>query len=77
MDTPYKVGDDVLASREQTGENHEAAKVIDTYALLISGETRPIVVVEFADGERVRLNPNGPDLQPAPEPEAEDEAGGS
>jgi hypothetical protein len=79
MDIPYKVGDNVLASREQTGENHEEGTVIDAYSLLIGPETRPIVVVEFADGERVLLNPIGDDVRPVPEPEGKsgDEGDGS
>ncbi len=72
----YKVGDRVLASRAQDGENHEEGTVVDAHSLIIGDETRPIVVVEFEDGQRVYLTATGPDVLPVvseeDEPEAED-----
>jgi len=75
MDNPYKVGDRVLASREQNGEDHEEGTVVDAYTLLIGPETHPIVVVELSDGEQVRLNSVGPDVLPLPEPEVAETGG--
>jgi hypothetical protein len=75
MDNPYKVGDRVLASRAQDGENHEDAKVVDAYSLIIGGEERPMVVVEFPDGPRAWVTANGPDVMPAPEADDEAEEG--
>ena len=48
-DNPYSVGDRVLVSRAQNGEDHEEAVVRDAHVLLIGEETRPIVIVEAAD----------------------------
>jgi hypothetical protein len=81
MDNPYNVGDAVLASRAEDGENHEEAKVVDAYSLIIGPEERPMVCVEFPDGHRSYLRADGPDVLPVEEPEAEtepdgDEAGG-
>jgi len=73
MENPYKVGDRVLASRAQDGENHEEATVVDAYSLIIGGDESPMVCVSFDDGERVYLRPDGPDVQPLPEPEADGE----
>jgi hypothetical protein len=73
MEIPYKVGDRVLASRAQDGENHEEASVVDAYSLIIGGDEQPMVCVLFDDGERVYLRPDGPDVQPMPEPEDEAE----
>ena len=65
----FKVGDTVLASRAQDGENHEQAQVVDSYSLIIGDETRPMVCVVFDDGERVYLTAREPDVKPMPEPE--------
>jgi len=69
----YRVGDRVLASRAQDGENHEEGTVVDAHTLLIGEETRPIVVVEFEDGKREFFTATEPDILPvAAEEEAED-----
>jgi len=72
MDNPYKVGDRVLAARAQDGQNHEEATVVDAYTLIMGPEERPMVCVEFPDGERVYLQANGDDVQTVAleEPEA-------
>ncbi len=66
---PYKVGDRVLASRTQDGENLEEGTVVDAYVLLISGESRSTVAVEFADGQRAYLTAAEPNVRPLPPPE--------
>ena len=73
----YKVGDRVLASRAQDGENHEEGMVVDAHQFMIGEETRPIVVVEFEDGKREFFTATEPDILPVvseQEPE-EEEAG--
>jgi len=72
IQNPYAVGDTVLASRSEDGENHEEAKVVDAYSLIIGEEERPMVCVEFPDGVRVYLRSDGADVRPAEEPEEED-----
>src|SRR4051794_36658688 len=73
----YSVGDKVDASRAENGEDHERAVVIDSYELLIGEERRPMVVVEFGDGERKYMTAATPNVLPvyeedeAAEPEAE------
>ena len=70
----YKVGDRVLASRAQDGENHEEGTVVDAHSLIIGEETRPIVVVEFEDGKREFFTATEPDILPVvSEEESEDE----
>jgi hypothetical protein len=80
IQNPFSVGDEVLASRAQDGENHEPAKVVDAYSLIMGGDETPMVVVQFPEGDRAYLRADGPDVRPAdPEPEAgegEGEAGG-
>jgi hypothetical protein len=71
------IGERVLVSRAQDGENHEEATVVDYYELLIEGDSIPSVVVDFDDGERVYLTAREPnvltiDLE-EPEPEWEEE----
>jgi len=68
----YKVGDRVLASRAQDGENHEEATVVDAYTLLIGEEVRPMVRVRFEDGELVFLTATEPDVRPIVSEEAEE-----
>jgi len=75
IQNPYAVGDRVLASRAEDGENHEEAKVVDAYGLIIGGDESAMVVVEFADGQRSYLRADGPDVRPLPEPGEEDPAG--
>jgi hypothetical protein len=71
----YKVGDRVLASRAQDGENHEEGTVIDAHTLMMGDETRPIVVVEFEDGKREFFTATEPDVLPVVlEVEPEEEA---
>jgi hypothetical protein len=74
----YKVGDRVLASRAQDGENHEEGTVIDAHTLMIGEETRPIVVVEFEDGKREFFTATEPDILSvvAEEEEAEESEDG-
>jgi hypothetical protein len=71
----YKVGDRVLASRAQDGENHEEGTVVDAHQLIIGEETRPIVAVQFEDGKREFFTATEPDILPVvseEEPEEED-----
>jgi hypothetical protein len=75
IENPYAVGDRVLASRAEDGENHEEAKVVDSYGLIIGGDESAMVVVEFADGQRSYLRADGPDVRPLPAPEEEGAAG--
>jgi len=58
----FSVGDDVLASREESGENHEPGKVVDSYELIMGEKRRPVVVVEFEDGERKYLTAAPPNV---------------
>ena len=69
IENPFSVGDAVLASRDQDGQNHEEAKVIDAYSLIMGGDEQPMVCVEFSDGQRVYLRSDSPDVLPVPEPE--------
>jgi len=69
---PYKLGDQVLASRAQDGSDHEEATVVDVYSLLMSGDEIPMVVVEFSDEKRAWLKVEGPDVMPKPVEEDED-----
>jgi hypothetical protein len=75
IENPYAVGDRVLASRAEDGANHEEAKVVDAYGLIIGGDESVMVVVEFADGQRSYLRADGPDVRPLPGPEEEGAAG--
>jgi hypothetical protein len=71
IENPYAVGDSVLASRSEDGENHEEATVVDAYGLIIGPEERPMVCVEFPDGQRAYLRADGPDVRPIAQPDAE------
>jgi hypothetical protein len=71
MISPYKVGDTVLASRAEDGQNHEEAQVVDVYSLIIGEEERPMVCVLFPDGQRSYLRSDSPNVLAPPEPEAE------
>jgi hypothetical protein len=75
IENPYAVGDRVLASRAEDGADHEEAKVVDAYGLIIGGDESAMVVVEFADGQRSYLRADGPDVRPLPGPEEGDAAG--
>ena len=72
----YSVGDKVDASRAENGENHERGVVIDSYELIIGEERKPMVVVEFQDGERKYMTAATPNVLPVYEEdeEAEEEA---
>ena len=69
IENPFAVGERVLASRAEDGENHEEAKVVDAYGLIIAGDEWPMVAVEFGDGKRSYLRADGPDVRPLPQPE--------
>jgi hypothetical protein len=69
----YKVGDRVLASRAQDGENHEEGTVVDAHQLIIGEETRPIVAVQFEDGKREFFTATEPDILPVVSEEEPDE----
>ena len=71
----YKVGDRVLASRAQDGENHEEGTVVDAHSLIIGPETRPIVIVLFEDGKREYFTATEPNILPVPEEEEDTENG--
>ena len=51
-------------SRAETGEDHERAVVIDSYELIIGEERKPMVVVEFEDGERKYMTAATPNVLP-------------
>jgi hypothetical protein len=69
IENPYRVGDLLLASRAEDGRSHEQATVVDAYVLIIEGDERPMVCVEFSDGARVYLRADGPDVKPRPSPD--------
>jgi hypothetical protein len=69
IQNPFSVGDRVLASRTEDGENHEEAKVVDAYSLIMGEEEWPMVCVEFPDGKRSYLRSDSADVRPLPEPE--------
>jgi hypothetical protein len=71
-DRRYFVGERVMVSRAQDGENHEEATVVDFYELLIEGDKLPSVVVDFDDGERLYLTAREPNVLPI-DPDADDE----
>ena len=60
----YSVGDKVLVSRAETGEDHEPGVVIDSYELIIGEERKPMVVVEFEDGDRKYITAATPNVLP-------------
>jgi hypothetical protein len=74
-DRRYFVGERVLVSRAQDGEDHEEATVVDFYELLIEGDKLPSVVVDFDDGERLYLTAREPNVLPIDleEPELDDD----
>jgi hypothetical protein len=75
-DRRYMVGERVLVSRAENGEDHEEATVVDFYELLINKESIPSVVVDFDDGERKYMTAKEPNVMPFDEdqePEWEDE----
>jgi hypothetical protein len=69
------IGERVLVSRAQDGEDHEEATVVDYYVLLIEGNSTPSVVVDFDDGERLYLSAEEPNVKRMPDPENEVEPG--
>jgi hypothetical protein len=71
----YSVGDKVLVSRDESGENHEPGNVIDSYELIIGEERRPVVVIEFEDGERKYMTATTPNVLPVEPEEDESEEG--
>ena len=71
-DRRYIVGERVLASRAENGQDHEEATVVDYYVLLTEGDSIPSIVVDFDDGERKYMTAREPDILPLPE-EEEDE----
>jgi hypothetical protein len=69
----YFVGERVLVSRVQDGENHEEATVVDFYELLIEGDKIPSVVVDFDDGERLYITAREPNVMPIELDEGEED----
>ena len=67
------VGERVLASRAEDGQNHEEATVVDYYVLLTEGDSIPSIVVDFDDGERKYMTAREPDILPLPEEEDDDD----
>ena len=70
------VGERVLVSRDGSGANHEEATVWDYYELLINDDKRPMVVVDFDDGERKWVpaeEPNVIAIDPEDEEDLEDD----
>jgi hypothetical protein len=76
IENPFKVGEHVLVSRAQDGENHEEGKVVDAYSIIIGDDERPMVCVEFEDGKREFHTATEPDVLPIPSEDAETEDGG-
>ena len=72
-DRRYMLGERVLVSRAEDGENHEEATVVDYYELLINEDSIPSVVVDFDDGERKYLTAREPNVHALPD---EDEDAG-
>src|SRR4029079_15173597 len=68
----YSVGDRVLVSRAENGEDHERGVVIDSYELIIGEQRKPMVVVEFEDGERKYMTAATPNVLPVYEEEEEE-----
>ena len=73
VDRRYIVGERVLASRAEDGQNHEEATVVDYYVLLTEGDSIPSIVVDFDDGERKYMTAREPDILPLPEEEEDDD----
>ena len=71
MANRYSVGDKVLVSRDESGENHEPAHVVDSYELIIGEVRKPMVVVEFEDGARQYITATTPNVLPVEEEEEE------
>jgi hypothetical protein len=71
----FSIGDKVLASRLENGENHEPAVVVDAYEILIGSTNKPMVVVEFEDLAHLYMSATPPNVLPAPV-EKEDAAEG-
>jgi hypothetical protein len=71
-DRRYMVGERVLVSRAENGEDHEEATVVDFYELLINRESIPSVVVDFDDGERKYMTAKEPNVMPFDEEEEPD-----
>ncbi len=69
-----QVGERVLASRSEDGQGHEEATVVDVYELLINSERRPMVVVDFGDGERKWMTRSADNIRQLPDAEAEADA---
>jgi hypothetical protein len=67
------VGERVLASRDQSGREHEEATVYDFYELLIGAEKTPQVVVDFDDGQRVLMTAREPNIRAIEEDHASEE----
>jgi hypothetical protein len=67
------VGERVLASRDQSGANHEEATVYDFYELLIGEDRTPQVVVDFDDGQRVLMIAREPNVRAIEEDQVSDE----
>jgi hypothetical protein len=72
-DRRYSPGEKALISRDQSGENHEEATVVDYYVMLIGEDTTPTIVVDFEDGQRAWLTAREPNVLPL-EPEEEEGA---
>jgi hypothetical protein len=68
----FNVGDKVDASRAENGEDHERGVVIDSYELIIGEQRKPMVVVEFEDGERKYMTAATPNVLPVYEEDEEE-----
>jgi hypothetical protein len=68
----YSIGDKVLASRDESGENHEPGEVVDAYELLIGEDRQEMVVVEFEDGERKYMTAKTPNVLRVEEEEGDE-----
>ena len=74
-DRRYIVGERVLASRAENGQDHEEVTVVDYYVLLTEGDSIPSIVVDFDDGERKYMTAREPDILSLPEEEEDVEDG--
>jgi hypothetical protein len=72
----FKVGDKVLASRLENGENHEPGDVVDAYEILVGTSSKPMIVVQFEDGEHLYMSATAPNVLPAPIEKEDEQAEG-
>jgi hypothetical protein len=67
MTDRYSKGDEVLVSRDGSGEGHERGRVVDSYELIVNGVSRPTIAVEFEGGDREYVTAEPPYVLPVPD----------